>query len=111
MPFNVTMEQEHAWIICTKADYNIGVPHNGNSITHRGVLIESNGIIAWESTGTRCRACKDLEMVTMEVKWVGCGIVVVQNNVNNVAVAGYERVNIAVDYRVGIGISDAGSGV
>ena len=100
VPLDVAVESPDAGVVGLEADDDVGI-----LVRHDGVALQGRrrdvGPVAAEGTDVRVTALDDLEVVPVDVPWVQVVVVVVDDDLNGLAIVEHEGVDLAVDLGVG----------
>ena len=100
VPLDVAVEGPNAGVVGLEADDDVGV-----LVGHDGIALQWRrgdvGIVAGKGTDVWVAALDNLEVVAVNVPWVQVVVVVVDDDLNRLAVVENERIDLAVDDGVG----------
>jgi len=102
VPFDVAMEEPHAWVVGTEAEHDIAVRVDEDGVAAHGVGGEWRGSRGVVDACFVFAAVDDLKGVTVEVERVFSRVIVVQDDFDDLV--GFE------DKLVGVGAVDGGIG-
>lgn len=111
VPLNVAVEEVHARVGSLETQHSVRVAHDGDGITTGRLLVQASAVGTGPVTSAGGRALEDLEVVAVKVERVDGLIPVVDDDVDNLAIADNEGVDGAVDGRVGVVLTSGGDGV
>ena len=101
MPLDVAVEEEHARVGGLEPQDGVGPGVDGDDVAHGrlgGEAVGAARVVARPAAG----AVHDLELVPVQVEGVDGVVVVVDDDVDDVVGRHDERVDLAVDYGVGV---------
>jgi len=113
VPLDVAVEQVHARVVGLEPQHRVRLGHHHDGVApgrYRVVLVVGErgaGPVARSGGGS----AQNLEVVAVQVEGVGDKVVVVDDNVDNVAVRDDEGVHTAVDGWVGVVLAGCDDGV
>jgi hypothetical protein len=106
----MAMEEEYARVVGFEPEDGIRIAVHSDDIAHGRLLSEA-------VCATRVVACSTpwavhyLELVSVKVEGMDSVVMVVYDDVDNVSMGYDERVDIAIDYGIGVVIASRGSGI
>ncbi len=110
VPLNVAVEEEDTRVGGDVAQHGERVCHDGDGIALRrlGVVVH---VTARPSTGATAGTVKNLELMAVKMERVDGAVVIVDDNLDDVAIVDNERIDKTVDTSVGIGSPRSGNAV
>lgn len=110
MPLDMTVEKKNARVISFEPQHGVGVGVDVDDVAPRWLGGEATGA-AGVVARSALRTAHDLELVAVEVEGVTSVVLVVDDDVHDGVVTHDERVDVAIDDGVGVGVACGGGGV